>query len=112
MTLRQLHTYWLISLLIPCPGFRQEYSIPPKSNTTETLRGVSAVSNKIAWASGTHGTYLRTTDSGSSWEVAKVPGSDSLDFRDVEAFSADVAYLLSAGPGEQSRIYKTTDGGK
>jgi photosystem II stability/assembly factor-like uncharacterized protein len=30
----------------------------------------------------------------------------------VEAFSADLAYLLSAGPGEQSRIYKTTDAGK
>jgi photosystem II stability/assembly factor-like uncharacterized protein len=35
-----------------------------------------------------------------------------LDFRDVEAFGETTAYLLSAGPGEQSRIYKTVDGGK
>jgi photosystem II stability/assembly factor-like uncharacterized protein len=83
-----------------------------KSNTTENLRGVSAVSDKVAWASGTHGTYLRTTDGGISWQAAQVPGAEALDFRDVEAFGTDLAYLLSAGPGAQSRIYKTTDAGK
>ncbi len=83
-----------------------------KSNTTENLRGISVLANGIAWASGTHGTYLRTTDGGNSWQPAQVPGADALDFRDVEAFSADLAYLLSAGPAEQSRIYKTTDAGK
>ncbi len=83
-----------------------------KSNTEENLRGISAVSSSIAWASGTHGTYLRTTDGGKTWVVDHVPGAESLDFRDVEAFSANEAYLLAAGPGEQSRIYKTTDGGK
>jgi photosystem II stability/assembly factor-like uncharacterized protein len=41
-----------------------------------------------------------------------VPDSEKLDFRDVEAFGETTAYLLSAGPGEDSRIYKTTDGGK
>ena len=32
------------------------------SHTTESFRGISAVSRNIAWASGTHGTYLRTTE--------------------------------------------------
>jgi photosystem II stability/assembly factor-like uncharacterized protein len=86
--------------------------IPQKSNTTENLRGISTPSDKIAWASGTHGTYLRTTDGGNSWQPAQVPGAEALDFRDVEAFNSDLAYLLSAGPGEQSRIYKTTNAGK
>jgi photosystem II stability/assembly factor-like uncharacterized protein len=36
----------------------------------------------------------------------------SLEFRDVEAVSATTAYLLAAGPGEQSRIFKTTDAGQ
>jgi photosystem II stability/assembly factor-like uncharacterized protein len=40
-----------------------------------------------------------------------VPGAEQLDFRDVEAFDARTAYLLSIGPGQNSRIYKTTDGG-
>ena len=83
-----------------------------KSPTSENLRGVSTPSAEVAWASGMHGTYLRSLDSGATWQAAQVPGAEALDFRDVEAFSADVAYLLAAGPGDQSRIYKTTDGGK
>jgi photosystem II stability/assembly factor-like uncharacterized protein len=83
-----------------------------KSNTTENLRGISVVDDQIAWASGTHGTYLRTTDGGNSWRAAQLPEAETLDFRDVEAFSANLAYLLSAGPGEQSRIYKTINAGK
>ena len=85
---------------------------PLDSHTAENLRGVSAVNATIIWASGTHGTYLRTTDAGKSWTTAQVPGAEKLDFRDVEAFSADEAYLLAAGPGNQSRIYKTTDAGQ
>jgi photosystem II stability/assembly factor-like uncharacterized protein len=41
-----------------------------------------------------------------------VRGAEKLDFRDVEAFGERTAYLLSAGPGDASRIYKTVDGGK
>jgi photosystem II stability/assembly factor-like uncharacterized protein len=82
------------------------------SHTTENLRGLRAVSPTIVWASGTHGTYLRSTDGGKTWTASQVPGAESLDFRDVEAFSADEAYLLAAGPGDQSRIYHTTDAGQ
>jgi photosystem II stability/assembly factor-like uncharacterized protein len=85
---------------------------PETSHTTESLRGVSAVSRDVAWASGTHGTYLVTTDRGSTWTAAQVRGAESLDFRAVVAFSANEAFLMSAGPGEQSRIYHTSDGGK
>jgi photosystem II stability/assembly factor-like uncharacterized protein len=82
------------------------------SHTTENLRGVSAVSRNIAWTSGTHGTYLRTTDAGRIWTPDQVPGAESLDFRAVVAFSADEAFLMSAGPGDQSRIYHTADAGR
>ena len=76
------------------------------------FRGVCAVSAKVAWVSGTKGTYGRTTDAGNTWSVGIVSGAAKLDFRDVEAFGESTAYLLSAGPGEDSRIYKTVDGGK
>jgi len=81
------------------------------SRTTEDLRGVSTVSEKIAWASGTHGTYLRTTD-GRIWIPEQVPGAEALDFRAVVAFSEEEAFLMSAGPGDQSRIYHTADAGR
>ena len=82
------------------------------SHTTEGLRGVSAVSRDVVWASGTHGTYLRTVDAGVTWTTAQVPDAGTLDFRGVVAFSADEAFLMSSGPGEQSRIYHTSDAGK
>ena len=82
------------------------------SHTTESLRGVSAVSQNVAWASGTHGTYLRTINAGATWTPAQVPDAANLDFRAVVAFSADEAFLMSSGPGDQSRIYHTTDGGQ
>lgn len=81
------------------------------SGTTVRLRGVSAVNQSIAWASGEHGTYTRTVDGGKTWITNHVPGAEALDFRDVDAFSRDTAYLLAIGEGEKSRIYKTTDGG-
>ena len=82
------------------------------SHTTESLRGVSAVSRQIAWASGTHGTYLRTIDAGRTWTPAQVPDANTLDFRAVVAFSPTEAFLMSSGPGDQSRIYHTTDAGQ
>lgn len=82
------------------------------SHTTESLRGVSAVSSKVAWTSGTHGTYVRTVDGGHTWTSAQVPGAAALDFRGVVAFSAEEAFLMSSGPGEQSRIYHTLDAGQ
>lgn len=85
---------------------------PQESGTTALLQAVSPVDDTIVWVSGHQGTYARTTDGGRTWHAARVPGADTLQFRDVHAVSADVAYLLSAGPGELSRIYKTTDGGQ
>lgn len=75
------------------------------------FRGLCVVSPNVLWVSGTNGAYARTTDGGKTWSVATAPGAEKLDFRDVEAFGKTTAYLLSAGPGDTSRIYKTVDGG-
>ncbi len=80
-------------------------------DTKADFRGLCVVSPKVAWVSGSMGTFGRTTD-GKNWSVGTVPGADKLDFRAACAFGATTAYLLSAGPGEASRIYKTIDGGK
>ncbi len=81
------------------------------SPVTVRLRGLSAVDENIAWASGRDGTVIRTMDAGKTWSVFKVPGAEKLDFRDVEGFSAEEAVVLSIGPGEDSRVYRTSDGG-
>lgn len=80
-------------------------------DTKAGFRGLAVVNDKTVWASGTGGTVVRTVDGGATWKVMTVPGAEKLDFRDVEAFDADTAYVLSIGDGDASRIYKTTDGG-
>ncbi len=38
-------------------------------DTKASLRGLSVVSEKIVWASGTGGTFLKTIDGGKNWIV-------------------------------------------
>jgi photosystem II stability/assembly factor-like uncharacterized protein len=80
------------------------------SGVQARLRGVSAVSDRVAWASGADSTVLRTTDGGASWKKLTVT-ADVLDFRDIDAIDDHTAYVLSIGNGPASRIYKTTDTG-
>src|SRR6266849_3379403 len=81
------------------------------SGVTARLRGVSAVSGRVAWASGAGSTVLRTADGGATWQKLTVT-TDAVDFRDVDAIDERTAYVLSIGNGAASRIYKTEDGGK
>ena len=99
-----------LTLLAAASACAQSFA-PQTSGTQSALRGVWAVNEQIVWASGAHGTYLRTTDGGAHWTAATVPGAESLDFRDVQGVDANTAYLLSIGKGLSSRVYKTLDGG-
>src|SRR5258705_11048947 len=81
------------------------------SNVTARLRGVSAVNEHVAWASGSGSTVLRTTDGGTTWQKLTVT-TDTLDFRDIDAVDERTAYVLSIGTGPASRIYKTMDAGE
>lgn len=84
---------------------------PQQSGTTVRLQAISVVSESVAWASGIGGTVAQTSDGGETWRSYVVQGADSLQFRDVDAFDANTAYLLSSGGGSSSRIYKTADAG-
>jgi photosystem II stability/assembly factor-like uncharacterized protein len=105
--------FFLAAILVALSGSSASAQWQSQTIATDAdFRGLCAVSAKVAWVSGTNGTYARTTDGGKTWSVAAVPGAERLDFRDVEAFGGTSAYLLSAGPGDASRIYNTVDGGK
>jgi len=75
------------------------------------LRGLSVVNPNVVWASGSLGTVLRTTNGGTSWQSVGPPGTEALQYRDIEAFSATDAVILSIGVGTDSRVYVTSDGG-
>ncbi|MFZ6745488.1 WD40/YVTN/BNR-like repeat-containing protein [Undibacterium sp. JH2W] len=84
--------------------------IAQTSGTEVELRGLSVVNSQVAWASGAKATVLRTVD-GEHWQSMQVAGADGLDFRDIHAFDAQHAIIMSAGPGALSRLYQTSDGG-
>jgi len=78
------------------------------------FRGLAAVSAKVAWAGGYDGTIIRTADGGRTWQDVSpgLPGTEALQFRDIEAWDSRNAVALAVGEGTDSRIYRTSDGGK
>ncbi len=100
----------LLALAVVQPSIDFQWT-PQTSGVTARLRGVSAASDRVAWASGANGTILRTADGGTTWQTLRIPSSEKLDFRDIDAIDERTAYALSIGPGDASRIYKTGDAG-
>jgi photosystem II stability/assembly factor-like uncharacterized protein len=81
------------------------------TGSNEEFRGLAAVNRRVAWVSGEKGSVLRTTDRGRRWKDVSPPAAKGLALRDIEAWSSRRAVALSIGPGDQSRIYSTSDGG-
>ena len=74
-----------------------------------SIRGLSVLDDSVAWVSGSNGWIGRTVDCGETWHWQRVAGYETTDFRDIEAFSADQALIISAG--SPLVILHTTDGG-
>lgn len=88
----------------------QDYFETFDVDTKASLRGLSAVSAQVCWASGSEGTVMLTTDGGIHWHNRSPKGYDTLQFRDIQAFNADTAIILSAGL--PAVILRTTNGGQ
>ncbi len=77
------------------------------------LRGLSPVSGRVAWASGSEGTVLRTVDGGRTVASVGPAGTGALQFRSLHASSADDAVAVSIGDTPDAfRAYVTDDGGR
>jgi len=102
---------WRLLLLVGSVVYAQSWE-PQASGVTAGLRGISAISARVAYAGGTRGTILKTIDGGATWQTVSPSGSADADFRDLEALSEREVFALSSGDGRLSRLYKTTDGGQ
>lgn len=90
----------------------QVVSTQQSSGTSALLQAISIIDEENIWVSGHQGTYLTSRDGGTTWRVRVMPEADTLQFRDVHAFSPTEALLMSAGQGKLSQIRKTSDGGQ
>jgi hypothetical protein len=102
------------SVTTPLDSQSQQVWQMQDSGTDAGLRGIYSVDGTVAWASGTEGTVLKTTDGGAHWQQCALPDTDAdgitLDFRGIQAWDADTAIVMASGPGDASRLYKTSDG--
>ena len=97
-------------LLMAAEAARGQWTVQEVTPAAD-LRGIHSLDRRVAWASGTRGTVLRTVDGGVHWQACAVPvGAEKLDFRAVQGFDPNTALVMSSGTGDLSRIYKTTDG--
>jgi hypothetical protein len=73
------------------------------------FRGLSVVSDRVIWVSGSKGTVGKSIDSGRTWHWVTVKGYEKRDFRDIEAFDSKIALVMAVS--EPAEILRTTDGG-
>nr|WP_320023393.1 hypothetical protein [uncultured Draconibacterium sp.] len=79
------------------------------TNAEASFRGLHVVDKNIVWASGSRGTVLVSTDSGSSWKDVSIPGTEQNDFRSIYAWDEKTAIVFGVAGPEFG--YKTVDGG-
>src|SRR5579872_4218272 len=97
MFTRFLAVFLITSAALGFAEGHQPKLTPQKSGTTQLLIAVSPVDSRVVWAAGTGGTYVVTSDGGKHWKSGVVPGAESLQFRDVQGVSDQIAYLMSIG---------------
>ena len=95
-------TFLLATALFAFGSMQSPRWTPLTSGVTARLRGVSAVSDRVAWASGANGTIVRTADGGATWRTLQVPGAEKLDFRDIDAVDEATACEHQAGRASAS----------
>ena len=78
------------------------------TNTSVLLQAFAQAEDGSLWVSGHKATYGFSQDGGKTWQFGTLipePADSILQFRDI-ALTTEAVFLMSAGPGEQSRIYK------
>lgn len=87
----------------------QLHSLEPQP-PLKSIRGLSAVSDEVVWASGTGGMVGRSINGGTTWEWHQIKACDSCDWRSLYAFNDRKAVVINAG--EPAQVFLTEDGGQ
>lgn len=100
----------LLILIVACTKLNAQ-TIEVLQNFGKTsFRGLSIVSDKVMWASGSGGTVVKSTDGGKTFEKIVIPNFEKRELRDIEAFDSNTAVTIAIA--EPAQILKTIDGGK
>ncbi|MCB0430608.1 MAG: glycosyl hydrolase [Flavobacteriales bacterium] len=105
-----MRIFFLIGLFLSTlTGLAQPAWLPVSPVTDASLRGLSTPAPGVIWASGTNATWIQSADDGRTWRVDTIAAAKGLDLRDIQAFDANRALVMTAGsPG---MIFLTENGG-
>jgi photosystem II stability/assembly factor-like uncharacterized protein len=105
------HMACLLLAWLPLVALAQQYELKPLSTDTKTsIRGLAVVNQEVIWVSGSNGYVGKSVDAGKTWKWTQPSGYEKLDFRSIQAFSADKAIVVNAG--SPAYVLLTDDGGK
>jgi photosystem II stability/assembly factor-like uncharacterized protein len=107
--MRLKHYLILLALSLPAVKLSAQSIKVTEQGKPSSIRGLSVIDDRVAWASGSRGHVAITKDGGKTWAWQQVKGFEQSDFRDIEAFSDQEAIIMSSGT--PAVILKTTDGG-
>jgi photosystem II stability/assembly factor-like uncharacterized protein len=100
---------WDGALLARCAGKGATWTYA-SAPTLEYLLGITAVTDKVGYAAGTGGAFLRTRDGAVTWmKMAGAPDGDLLGMRFATA--ADGWVLANDRVAVRGTVHRTTDGG-
>lgn len=109
--MKKLFSFISFLVLLACADVQEPSLIQKFLISTEAgFRGISAVSDDICWFSGAEGQVYRVEAANNQIINCSPSGFGKLDFRDIHAFSASKAIILSAGL--PAVILLTEDGGQ
>ncbi len=105
-------SFFSFSFFLACLAVQaQEPSVEAlASGVATSLRGLSVVNDNVVWVSGSNGVVGRSVNGGKNWKWMTVAGFEKKDFRDIEAFDASTAIIMSIDA--PAYILKTIDGGE
>lgn len=102
----------ILFLLTALPFFSlaQSYQLQEVAAGKKTsMRGLSVVNDDVAWVSGNNGQVGQTINGGKNWTWVAPKGYETVDFRDIEAFSDQKAIVM--GIASPAYILLTEDAG-
>ncbi len=109
--MKQLLCVLFINTIVGIVAPAAAQSVTVLTNGTKTsIRGLSVVTDKIVWVSGSNGMIGKSFDGGVSFSWQQVKGYERTDFRDIEAFDKKVAVIM--GIDSPAYILRTVDGGE
>lgn len=109
LALPALGALLVVPLALPAPATAAAPAGPRwqllPAGTESHLRGLDAVSSRVAWAGGYAGVVLRTVDGGRHWTDVGPRNTGTRQFRDIEAADARQAVAMAAGSAGDARLY-------